>query len=50
MDLLSFLCVVKVSGYRGLMACERLMGIILVMLSVQMLLGGILQLNSANVQ
>ena len=32
---------VKILGHRGLMACERLMGIILVMLSVQMLLDGI---------
>ena len=35
--LLSALRVVKVLGLRGLMACERLMG----MLSVQMLLDGI---------
>ena len=33
--------VVKVLGHRGLMACERLMGMILVMLSMQMLLDGI---------
>lgn len=33
--------VVKVLGQRGLMACERLMGMILVMLSVQMLLDGL---------
>ena len=39
--LLSAPCVVKVSGRRGLMACERLMGMILVMLSVQMLLDDI---------
>ena len=32
---------VKVLGHRGLIACERLMGMILVMLSVQMLLDGI---------
>ena len=39
--LLSVLCEVKVQGHRGLMACERLMGMILVMLSVQMLPDGI---------
>ena len=39
--LLSAACVVKVRGRRGLMACERLMGMILVMLSVQMLLDDI---------
>ena len=33
--------VVKVLGHRGLMACERLMGMILVILCVQMLLDGI---------
>ena len=33
--------VVKVPGHRGVMACECLMGMILVMLSVQMLLDGI---------
>ena len=32
---------VKVQGHCGLMACERLMGIILVMLCVHMLLDGI---------
>ena len=35
--LLSPLRVVKVLGHRGLMTCECLMGMILVMLSVQML-------------
>ena len=35
---LSVLREVKVLGHRGLMACERLMGMILVMLSVQPLL------------
>ena len=39
--LLSAPQVVKVLRHRGLMACERLMGMILVMLSVQMLLDGI---------
>ena len=39
--LLSAPRVVKVLGHRGLMACERLMGMILVMLCVQMLLDGI---------
>ena len=39
--LLSALRVVKVLGHRGLMACERLMGMILVMLCVQMLPDGI---------
>ena len=39
--LLSVLREVKVQGHRGLMACERLMGMILVMLSVRMLLDGI---------
>ncbi len=39
--LLSAPHIVKVMGERGLMACERLMGMILVMLSVQMLLDGI---------
>ena len=39
--LLSAACVVKVLGHRGLMACERRMEMILVMLSVQMLLDGI---------
>ena len=39
--LLSDPCVVKVPGRRGLMVCERLMGMILVMLSVQMLLDDI---------
>ena len=39
--LLSAPCVGKVLGHRGLMACERLMKMILVMLSVQMLLEGI---------
>ena len=39
--LLSAPCVVKVLGHRGLMVCERLMEMILVMLSVQMLLDGI---------
>ena len=39
--LLRSLCVVKVSGHRCLMACERLIGMILVTLSVQMLLEGI---------
>ena len=39
--LLSAPCVVKVLGRRDLMACERLMGMILVMLSVQMLLDDI---------
>ena len=39
--LLSVLCEVKVLGHRGQMAYERLMGMILVMLSVQMLLDGI---------
>ena len=39
--LLSGLRVVKVLGHRGLMACERLMGMILVMLCVQMLPDGI---------
>ena len=39
--LLKSLCVVKVSGRRCLMACERLMGMILVTLSVQILLDGI---------
>ena len=32
---------VEVLGYRGQMACERLVGMILVMLPVQMLPGGI---------
>ena len=32
---------VKVLGHRGLIACERLMGVILVVLSVQMLLDSI---------
>ena len=32
---------VKIPGYRGLIACERLMGITLVMLCVHMLLDGI---------
>ena len=32
---------VKVLGHRGLIACERLMGMILVMLAVQMLLDSI---------
>ena len=41
MILLSALRMVKVLGHRGLMACERLMGMILVMFSVQMLLDGI---------
>lgn len=39
--LLSAPKVVKVLGQRGLMACERLMGMILIMLSVQMLLDGL---------
>ena len=39
--LLSAPRVVKVLGHRGLMACERLMGMILVMLCVQVLLDGI---------
>ena len=39
--LLSAPRVVKVLGHRDLMACERLMGMILVMLSVQMLPDGI---------
>ena len=39
--LLSALRVVKVLGHRGMMACERLMGMILVMLCVQMLPDGI---------
>ena len=39
--LLSAACVVKVPRRRGLMAFERLMGIILVMPSVQMLLNDI---------
>ena len=39
--LLSAPRVVKVLGHRGLMACERLTEMILVMLSAQMLLDGI---------
>ena len=39
--LLSAPCLVKVLRRRGLMVCERLMGMILMMLSVQMLLDGI---------
>ena len=39
--LLSAPCVVKVLRRLGLMVCERLMGMILMMLSVQMLLDGI---------
>ena len=39
--LLSAACVMKVPGHRGLIAFERLMGIILVMPSVQMLLNDI---------
>ena len=39
--LLSAPCVVKVPGRPGLTACERLPGMILVMLSVQLLLDGI---------
>ena len=39
--LLSALPIVKAPGHRDLMACERLMGMILVMLSLQMLLDGI---------
>ncbi len=38
--LLSAPRIFKVLGERGLMACERLMGMILIMLSVQMLLDG----------
>ena len=39
--LLSAPCAVKVPGRRSLTACERLLGMILMMLSVQMLLDGI---------
>ena len=39
--LLSVPCVVKILRRRGLMVCEHLMGMILMMLSVRMLLDGI---------